>query len=447
MRIAIVGVGYTGAAVAVSLLKALPVGAAITIYEPEEDLGRGIAYARGPDHHLLNVAAHTIALTPGDEGYFTDWALERYSDAASYREEDGAYFFPRAWFGTYVGEVLSTEIRNNPATPVEHRREIAQAISLTGDALTITSESGRSSYDKLILAIGNSPTPPLRVLEPIGSGDPHVAQSAWGFDPHVVSRDASVVIVGGALTMADVVASLEATGHRGPITCISRNGRRPHVTVGYRPEFIPADGLRMPTTARELVVTARSWAEESQEQCADWRPCVDFIRVNMRHLWRALPKCERARLHRHVRSFWEIHRYRMPPAAHRRIEALAASGRFNHMRARVLGVVPGGVRIESASGVQVVSADVVVNASGFDTSYRTAPASIGDLLSATGISPAIAAREGLAVDDEGRVIGANKAVFRKIYALGFFARANHGDLATVNTIGGIAAGIAADIVS
>jgi hypothetical protein len=52
---------------------------------------------------------------------------------------------------------------------------------------------------------------------------------------------------------------------------------------------------------------------------------------------------------------------------------------------------------------------------------------------------------GLAIDDRGRVLGLAPNLERKLYSLGFFARANHGDLATVNTIGAVAAGISADI--
>lgn len=445
MRIAIVGGGYAGAAVATALLKELASGNSITIYEPAEEIGRGIAYARGPDHHLLNVAAHTIALTPGEEGWFTDWVLKKYPDAASYRESDGAYFFPRAWFGTYVGEVLRALVGDRQDIPFEHRREIARAIIPADDALTIASDSGLRGYDKVIIAIGNSPTAHLKIIEPVKDAGPRIAHSAWEFDPRIVRPQDHVVIVGGALTMADVVASLEAIGHCGPITCISRNGRRPHVAVGMRPEFTPANGLIAPTTARELLSTARCWSREAMLRCGDWRPSTDFIRINVREIWRALPEIERSRLRRHARSIWEVHRYLMPPVAHRRIEALAASGRFRHLRAKVTGIVPGAVRLQSDGVARDISADVVVNASGFDTNYRTALAPIGDFLAATGADPIAAVRNGLAIDDRGRVLGLAPNLERKLYSLGFFARANHGDLATVNTIGAVAAGISADI--
>ena len=445
MRIAIVGGGYAGAAVATALLKGLSLGNSITVYEPAEEIGRGVAYVRGPDHHLLNVAAHTIALTPGEEGQFTDWVLENYSDAHVYREDDGAYFFPRAWFGTYVGKCLQAAARRNPRFRLEHRREIARSISLAGDVLSIASDSGTVSYDKVIVAIGNGPSVPLRALEPLGAFSTYTAQSAWDFDPSAVSKMARVVVVGAGLTMADVAASLEAHGHLGSITCISRNGRRSQVAVGFRPDFTPTDGLCTPSTARHLLAAGRGWVQEASVRCGDWRPGVDFIRLNVRSIWRALSADERKRLRRHVRSLWEIHRYQMPPAAHRRLERLAASGRFAHIRASVLGVVPGAVRVHADGKVQDVPADVVVNASGFDTSYRNALAPIDALLAGTGIDLDEARRDGLSVDDHGRPMGTRDDVVGKFYALGFLARANHGDLATVNTIGALAAAIASDI--
>lgn len=102
MRIAIVGGGFANAAAAIALLRTLPPGHSITIYEPTEEIGRGIAYARGPNHHLLNVAAHTVSLAPDDESQFCARALVCFPHAEEFRENDGAYFFLRASFGAYA---------------------------------------------------------------------------------------------------------------------------------------------------------------------------------------------------------------------------------------------------------------------------------------------------------------------------------------------------------
>lgn len=446
MHIAIVGGGFAGAAAAIVLLRTLPPDHSITIYEPAEEIGRGIAYAQGPDHHLLNVAAHTVSLDADDENQFCTWALARFPHAEEFRENDGAYFFPRAWFGTYVHEHLCTARDQNPGVILTHIREVARSIDLEGDAFVVRATDNAHVFDRIVLAIGNGPPSPIATLEPAGSAGPIVIQSAWDFHSSIVDKTARTVIVGGALTMADVVADLEACGHRGSITCVSRNGRRPHVAIGMRPEFSPSEELPTTLTARELVSLARKWAAEAAAESGDWRPSVDCLRRSVSLLWGALSPIERRRLRRHARSLWEIHRYLMPPAAHRRIEALIASERFAHLRGKVLGTTARGLRIHTSRGFQEIPADIVINASGFDTSYRTALAPIGDLLAATGIDLDDAARNGLAVDDHGRLLDVKPGLLGRLYALGFLARANHGDLATVNTIAAIATGIATDMV-
>lgn len=447
MRIAIVGGGFAGATAAIALLRTLPSGHSIAVYEPGEEIGRGIAYASGPDHHLLNVPAHTLSLVPEDENHFAMWARGRFAHAENFRESDGAYFFPRAWFGTYVNEHLHSARDQNPRVGFAHVREIARSIELERDAFVVRSAEGASAFQRIVFAIGNGPPSAIPMLEANGNNGPLVIQSAWSFAPETIGKADRVAIVGSGLTMADVLASLEATGHHGPITCISRNGRRSHVAVGMRPEFEPADTLPASHSARQLISMARRWAKEAEAESGDWRPATDALRRNVKQLWRALCPLERRRLRRHARSLWEIHRYLMPPAAHRRIESLIAAGRFTHLKGKVLGSTSQGLRIQTSTEIRDVEADVIVNASGFDTSYRTALAPIEGLLAATGIDTRLVAGTGLAIDDHGRLLDVSPTHFGKLYALGYLARANHGDLATVNTIGTVATSIAIDIAA
>ncbi len=443
MRCAIIGGGFAGAAVAIALLRALPSGHSIAIYEPCADLGRGIAYANGPDHHLLNIAAHTIAVVPEHEESFCDWVRRRFSEVEDYRAADGAYYFPRAWFGTYMRELVAAAAASNKGVELTHVRQAAQSIRHSNGRFIVRAPDGERTFERVVLAVGNGPISPLRVF---GSGTmPIVAQSAWAFDASDIPASARVAIVGSGLTMADVVAELDARGFRGPIVCISRSGRRPHDSLGYRPEFTPSSPLDIPTTARQLVRNVRRWAAESIERTGHWIPCVDYVIRETPALWRALSPEERSRLRRHVRSLWEIHRYKMPPVAFRRIEALIASKRLLHLKGRVRGIVAGGVRIQAIDGLRDVPADVVVNASGFDTTYQTALAPLSGLLESTGLDVGKVAREGIAVDDRGRLLDCLPQVRGAFYGLGYLARANHGDMGTVHIIGAIANGISEDI--
>jgi len=298
MRCAIIGGGYSGAAVALALLKNLPSGHAITMFEPSREIGRGIAYATGPDHHLLNVAAHTVSITPDDQGGFCAWAVSRFPDSARYREADGAYFFPRSWFGTYVQECLANAIASNPDVTFKHEIAVASSVRHERGHLIVSSSIGEHEFDKVVFAIGNGPPSPIRLLEPCEN--PIVEQSAWKYNTNGIPKTARIVIVGIGLTMADVIADLEGCGHQGSITCISRNGRRPHVSVGIRAEFTPAEEFPPIVTARELVQAVRRWTDDAVAQGGHWISGVDHVIRNTPTLWRSLPPIERSRLRRHA---------------------------------------------------------------------------------------------------------------------------------------------------
>lgn len=435
MRVAIIGGGFTGAATAIHLLRQLKHRNELTVYEPETRLGRGIAYAPSPDHFLLNVAAHNLAFSSDGDGQFLEWALANHTNAENFREKDGAYYFPRSWFGRYVEDMLAQEIAANAGrVRFIHRRAVAQKISLSGKKVEITSRGETAEFDHAILAIGNAPSRPIAV-DAMAIHCPKVVQSAWALPETEIDPDARVIIVGSGLTMADVVGELEARGHRSIITCISRSGRRHHCASGTVEEFVPPWPLTM-TSASGLTRQVRGWVDHSIHVFGDWRPVIDYLRRNSAAVWRLLDKSNQRRLRRHLRPFWDIHRYQMPPAAHRRIVRLMHENRLFHIRAGALRVERGGLRIVSSEGERLIPADVVINATGFDPTYSTAVTPLEDLLSNPRIDLKAARSRGMGVDDGGALLELGED--RRLLAIGYLARDNHGELNTVNAIGATA---------
>ena len=70
-RIAIIGGGFSGTALAVQLLRRS--GGPVTLIERSGAWGPGLAYGTRCDRHLLNVRAERMSLFPDDPDHFTRW--------------------------------------------------------------------------------------------------------------------------------------------------------------------------------------------------------------------------------------------------------------------------------------------------------------------------------------------------------------------------------------
>ena len=75
--IAIVGGGATGALMTAHLLKGFGDGVRVTLIEPREQLGRGLAYATENDSHRLNVRASNMSAFPTTPPFLELAASER----------------------------------------------------------------------------------------------------------------------------------------------------------------------------------------------------------------------------------------------------------------------------------------------------------------------------------------------------------------------------------
>lgn len=69
-RVTIVGGGFTGASVAVQLVRASSAPLAITIIEPRPNIGGGIAYSTDDSNHRLNAPIEGHLVDPADHTAF-----------------------------------------------------------------------------------------------------------------------------------------------------------------------------------------------------------------------------------------------------------------------------------------------------------------------------------------------------------------------------------------
>ena len=72
-HIVIIGGGFSGAAVAIELLRLAPNGVRVTLLEPRQSPGAGVAYSTAEPTHRINVPAARMQLAGDEEGAFDHW--------------------------------------------------------------------------------------------------------------------------------------------------------------------------------------------------------------------------------------------------------------------------------------------------------------------------------------------------------------------------------------
>jgi uncharacterized NAD(P)/FAD-binding protein YdhS len=312
--ISIVGGGASGALTAMALARR---GLDVTVFS-NSDLWQGIAYRTTNENHVLNVPAARMSAYADIQDDFISYVLE--CGFGNSRDDVADVFLPRKLFAQY----LASRIANY---------ELAGLIRVVNGEVTTISEDGRSvslsdgtcfESEFVILCVGDGPPRSLTVE---GVWD-RIVNDAWKYDDvEQITPNEEVLIVGSGLTAVDVILSLEARGHRGKITAISRRGHLPH---HHQPATCePIHGITATTTSgvvrqmRELV-----------EEVKDWRCAIDSVRPNTVEIWRKLSVTEQKRFFRHVDSYWNIHRHRMAPNVGHKIENLVARNQLEVLRGR-----------------------------------------------------------------------------------------------------------------
>jgi len=337
-RVLIIGGGFTGSAIAYHLGEVLQSEAEIIVVEPREALGAGLAYGTPTIEHRINVPAARMSLSTRDPLDFAKWLQEQghaLIDADAV-EDNGDVFPSRFVFGDYVRDRLAPLEKRGS---VRHVRSRVVTADRHGGTWSAKTEHGETlTADVLVLAVTHAApaTPPsLRCAVDQSNERSVFIQNPWqaGVFGRIKPLD-RVLIVGSGLTMADIVASLNAQGHTGEIVAISRRGQRSqgHAAVAATNEAL---AIAPQPTARLLVKAVRAALAEDRQR--PWQVVFDALRRQGTTLWQALPLEERRRLLRHLRPFWDTRRFRIAPQVDRVLEARLATGALTIHAASVVG--------------------------------------------------------------------------------------------------------------
>ncbi|SDE49811.1 Uncharacterized NAD(P)/FAD-binding protein YdhS [Belnapia rosea] len=456
IRVVVVGGGFTGAAFAIHLARQTRVALSLQIVEPRAALGAGLAYGTTDPAHRVNVPAAGMTLLPNEPDHFTRWLQRRRAPEADPGMVDALGLFPRrSLFGVYVAETLAEA--HGGLAAIRHVRDTVRKVIRWGRSWRVELGSGGCLEADLVALATGHPSP---ALLPALAGPllehPRIVLNPWAEGALAAVRATDdVLILGTGLTMADIVASLELRGHRGRITAVSRRGllSRPHERPisGAWGEFAEApsqSALDLLRRVRAAVITAAAAGQP-------WQAVIRALVRDARVVWAALPEEERLRLLRHLRPYWDVHRYRAAPPAERAVHSAREDGRLEVLAASLIDISSAEGRIDVALRPRGMSmlhrirrrVDAVVLAIG--PAHRAAVASNPALasLAAVGLLHRDPYALGVHVDRLSRVLNSEGQPDDTLLAVGPLARGTFGELVGLPHVTEHAAAVAGHVAS
>ncbi|ANM02810.1 FAD-NAD(P)-binding domain-containing protein [Rhizobium phaseoli] len=329
--VAIIGGGVSGAGVAYHLARmtadAHPV---ILVFEPRAELGRGLAYDTDDPAHRINVPAAKMSLQPDEQGEFQAWIDARDAVACDpeAKRPDGQIFPRRRLFGDYVASLLKPFLDDGS---VRHCRAAVSHVERRAGRWSIRDDKGGVTEADIVAIATSHPPPaaPGRLASRLAAHPRFVADTTKSGALDVIRPHDRVLVIGNGLTAADVIASLAGRGHEGAVTAISRRGLR---SRGHAPVPQPLFGDFVADAAHSavsLLAGIRAAISAAKAQGISWHGVLDQVRAQGHDLWRGLPIAERRRLVRHLRPYWDVHRFRIAPQVEAVLDMAIAAGRLD----------------------------------------------------------------------------------------------------------------------
>lgn len=361
ITLAIIGGGYTGAVLAIQLSRHADRAYDIVIIEPRDSLGRGLAYGTHDPTHRLNGDLNTISLNldthQNDSAHVMKWyaaqnLLEGDPGATC---ENGQIFLRRNDFGRYVEQEVSRHIKENPSgSLIRHRQGIATDLERQSDGCyLIKLENGPSVAASAVFVTTSNQAPDVpSPFHEVSRGHTGFINNPWDWERlRYVPVDGRVLVLGVAQTGSDVIATLLMQQHSGEIVALSRRGLRPRQ---WPQNFVPlsqpiAKRLRQDKsvhtqkhgtlcTILQLFRATRADARKEMSEGGSWLTALADIRDSLWEIWPNLPITEKRRFFRHVRPWYDIHRFRLAPQVEAPILAAEETGQLRFMAASIVKV-------------------------------------------------------------------------------------------------------------
>ncbi|WP_242928699.1 FAD/NAD(P)-binding protein [Pontibacter vulgaris] len=431
--IAIIGGGLSGTLTALNLLKTATQQTTIYLVEAEPaKMHRGAAYSSALPFQPLNVPASAMSLDPDSPDDFYNWLQENqfaYPDHLKVPVQK-TDFIPRFIFGDYVKERLQQAIteanENVKLIPIYAAALSVKRLLPIGDFIVniATGESIRA--DKVVLALGNFAPSDVPIPNKVFFKSQFYTSMPWSKSAlQGIKPDDALLLIGSSLTMIDLVGSLQKLGHKGKIYVVSRHGMLPQPfdvsTQLYPLKLLP---LSPRLTALEIFKFVRSEIRNAEAKGYTWRSVLDALRPHLPDIWQNFNLEEKKRFLRHIKSYWEPHRHRMPASSAALIQQLQQQGKLEIIAARIADLqefehqARATIIRKGTTATEHIAVNKVINCTGPQADYNAIPNPLVKQLLAAGMLVPDKLKLGILTTINGTLTDRNNHPVINLYTLG-----------------------------
>jgi len=420
--IVIIGGGYSGTLTAVNLLNIGLGNKDVIMIDSQPQACRGLAYGTWDDNLLLNVPAGNMSALYDVPNHFLS-----YCQTIDPAFNEGS-FVSRRIYGDYLEFTLSEAeqsaektIQRITGTVQSVRREVASS------TFCVTLLDGSTiQANKVILALGHfQPKSPIASTQL--SQIPYI-QNPWDISAlDHVRHDLPILILGTGLTAIDALFRITSTGHSNVIL-MSRKGLLPQAhrstpkppTKNSFPEFLNKENLTVRQAFKALRESIRNRSAEGE----DWRDSINELRPYTPEIWSKFSIKEKKRFLRHAVGFWDIHRHRLPPVAHNRLEKLITTEQATVLAARLKyieqqnGEYTAVVLPRGSSKYKKLPVGAVINCTGPNTDVSSVTTPLVKQLLTEGLISKDEIGLGIQMNDQYEVIDADKHPISGLFYVG-----------------------------